>query len=85
MNGDTSDIIIKGLTEAEAEEFVYWFSEDGLTDLRNWLSEASEKEDNKDKTIRKGISINEDLSFPTTPEDSTRNPPTEKVHNIYME
>lgn len=85
MNGDTSDIIIKGLTNAEAEEFVYWFSERGLEDLRDWLSEASEKEENQDKPIRKGITLREDITFPPTPEDSKLMPPTEKVHNIYIE
>lgn len=85
MNGDTSDVVIKGLTNAEAEEFVYWFSERGLEDLRDWLSEASEKEENLDKPIRKGISIREDLTFPPTQIDPKLTPLTEKVHNIYIE
>jgi hypothetical protein len=74
-----ADIIVKGLTLDEAEEFIYWFSAEGATEFSGWLADTLKEEGKEDKDIREEVYMNEELTYPPTTKSGKQSSITEDV------
>lgn len=85
MSERRADVIIKGLTLDEAEEFIYWFSAEGEVEFSGWLADTRKEEGKEGKDIREEIHMNEELTYPPTPKSSKQSPITEDVFLLHID
>jgi hypothetical protein len=85
MSERRADIIVKGLTLDEAEEFIYWFSAEGAAEFSMWLADTLQEEGKEDKDIRVEVDMNEGLTYPPTPKSSKQSSITEDVFLLYID
>ncbi len=85
MSERRADIIVKGLTLDEAEEFIYWFSAEGAIEFSGWLADTLKEAGKEDKDIREEVHMNEELTYPPTPKSSKQVSITEDVFVLYTD
>jgi hypothetical protein len=85
MSERRADIIVKGLTLDEAEEFIYWFSAEGAIEFSSWLADTLKEEGKEDKDIREEIHMNDELTYPPTPKSGKESSVTEDVFVLYID
>jgi hypothetical protein len=66
MSERRADIIVKGLTPDEAEEFVYWFNAEDATEFSGWLADTLKEQGKEEKDIREEVHMSEELTYPPT-------------------
>ena len=85
MSEKRADIIVKGLTLDEAEEFIYWFSAEGSTEFSNWLADTIKEQGKEDKDIREEVHMSEELTYPPTPKSGKQSSIAEDVFVLYID
>lgn len=85
MSEKRVDIIVKGLTLDEAEEFIIWFSAEGAIEFSIWLANIIKEHGKRDKDIREEIHMNEELTYPPTPKSGKQSSITEDVFILYTD
>lgn len=85
MSERRADVIVKGLTLDEAEEFIYWFSAVGEKEFSMWLADTLKEEGKEEKDIREEVHMNEELTYPPTPKSGKQSSITEDVFFLHID